>query len=232
MSAESAESATPAIVTTLSPEEARVLGCLIEKEITTPDYYPMTLNALVTACNQTTNREPIMQLDDSSVQRALDGMKSRGYVFQVTIIGARVQKYRHNLKGKLPDLERPQIALLCMLLLRGAQSAGELRQRTERLHNFPDIPSVDDALTSLIGYRDGPLIKCLPAGPGRRVAQYLHLFCGDVSPDDIAAPVYSPPPVAAVDTAADAEWKSRIEAEITLLKAQINRLQELVGTVR
>lgn len=223
-------SASPAIPSFLSPEEARVLGCLIEKEITTPDYYPMTLNALVTACNQTTNREPIMQLDDSTVMRALESMKSRGYVFQVTIVGARVQKYRHNLQGKLPDLERPQVAVLCMLLLRGAQTAGELRQRTERLHTFPDIESVDNTLAELIGYRDGPVIKCLPAGPGRRVAQYLHLFCGDVEPQAIATPIVSTP--AASVAALDDEWKTKIEAEMALMRSQIARLQEMVGTVR
>ncbi|MBK8037123.1 MAG: YceH family protein [Verrucomicrobiaceae bacterium] len=223
-------SASPAIPSILSPEEARVLGCLIEKEITLPDYYPMTLNALVSACNQTTSRDPVMQLDDSTVQRALDSMKGRGYVFQVTIVGARVQKYRHNLKGKLPDLERPQVALLCMLLLRGAQTAGELRQRTERLHAFPDIESVDNTLAELIGYRSGPVIKCLPAGPGRRVAQYLHLFCGDVEPQAIAAPIVSTPASSAA--ALDDDWKTKIEAEMALMKAQISRLQELVGTVR
>lgn len=225
----SAESATTAIPSTLSPEEVRVLGCLIEKEITLPDYYPMTLNALVTACNQTTNREPLMQLDDTTVAQALENMKSRGYVYQVNIVGARVQKFRHNLKGKCPDLEKAQIALLCMLLLRGAQTAGELRQRTERLHTFEDMKAVEDTLISLIGYRDGPLIKCIPAGPGCRVAQYMHLFCGDVEPEAIATPIISAPSPAA---AADAEWRAKIEAEIALLKGQIARLQDLAGTVR
>lgn len=223
-------SASSAIPSVLSPEEARVLGCLIEKEITTPDYYPMTLNALAAACNQTTNREPVMQLDDSTVQRSLDSMKSRGYVFQVTIVGARVQKYRHNLNGKLPDLERPQVALLCMLLLRGAQTASELRQRTERLHPFPDLESVDNTLAELIGYRDGPLIKCLPAGPGRRVAHYLHLFCGNVEPQAIATPIVSTSASSAA--ALDDDWKTKIEAEMALMRSQIARLQEMVGAVR
>ncbi|MBL9129628.1 MAG: YceH family protein [Verrucomicrobiaceae bacterium] len=224
----SAESVTPAIVTTLTPEEARVLGCLIEKEVTLPDYYPMTLNALVSACNQTTNRDPIMQLDERTVARALENMKSRGYVFQVTIVGARVQKYRHNLKGKCPDLEPAQTALLCMLLLRGAQTAGELRQRTERLHNFPDVQAVENTLAELIGYREGPLIQCMPAGPGQRVAQYAHLFCGDVG----AAAVPAAPAAVAPEIENEADWRAKMEAEITLLKAQVSRLQTLIGAVK
>jgi uncharacterized protein YceH (UPF0502 family) len=117
-----------------------------------------------------------------------------------------------------------------MLLLRGAQTAGELRQRTERLHAFPDIESVDNTLAELIGYRDGPVIKCLPSGPGRRVAQYLHLFCGDVEPQAIATPIVSTPASSAA--ALDDDWKTKIEAEMAMMKAQISRLQELVGTVR
>lgn len=228
----SAESVTPAIVSTLTAEEARVLGCLIEKEITLPDYYPMTLNALVSACNQTTNRDPIMHLDERAVMRALENMKSRGYVFQVTIVGARVQKYRHNLKGKCPDLERPQIAVLCLLLLRGLQTAGELRQRTERLHNFEDVPAVENTLAELIGYREGPLVQCLPAGPGQRVAQYGHLFCGELSGQSGAAPAAAP--AAPVDAVLEdeADWRAKMEAEITLLKAQVSRLQTLIGAVK
>ncbi len=227
----SAESVTPAIVTTLSAEEARIVGCLIEKEITLPDYYPMTLNALVTACNQTTNRDPIMHLDDSVVHRALESMKSRGYVFQVNVVGARVQKYRHNLKGKFPDLEPRQIAVLCMLLLRGSQTAGELRQRTERLNSFEDVAAVENTLAELIGYREGPLIQCMPAGPGQRVAQYAHLFCGEVesSTQAMSSVAHAPPPA---PLEPEAEWRAKMEAEISLLKAQVSRLQSLVGAVK
>ena len=162
----SAESVTPAILFTLTPEAARVMGCLIEKEITLPDYYPMTLNALVTACTQTTNRDPIVRYDERTVLRALESMKTHGYVFEVNIVGGRTLKYRHNLKGKLQGLERPHMALLCMLMLRGSQTAGELRQRTERLFEFPDMPSVENALAELIGYNEGPLVQCIPQARG------------------------------------------------------------------
>jgi uncharacterized protein YceH (UPF0502 family) len=227
----SAESTTSALVFPLTSEEARVLGCLIEKEITLPDYYPMTLNALVTACNQTTNRDPIVRYDERTVLRALESMKSHGYVFEVSIVGGRTLKYRHNLKGRLPGLERPHMALLCMLLLRGSQTAGELRQRTERLFEFPDMESVENALAELIGYNEGPLIQCIPAGPGQRVAQYLHLFCGEVA-GTAAATIITPAPAADVEDSSDVDWKARMEAEITLLKAQVSRLQTLVGAVK
>lgn len=229
----SAESVTPAILFTLSSEEARVLGCLIEKEITLPDYYPMTLNALVTACNQTTNRDPVVRYDERAVLRALESMKSHGYVFEVNIVGGRALKYRHNLKGRLPGLERPHMALLCLLLLRGPQTAGELRQRTERLHEFADMPGVENALAELIGYSEGPLVQCIPAGPGQRVAQYMHLFCGEVAGTPASAMISSAveTPVVVAKTTDD-EWRKRIEAEIALLQAQVSRLQTLVGAVK
>lgn len=227
------ESVTPAILFTLTAEEARVLGCLIEKESTLPDYYPMTLNALVTACNQTTNRDPIVRYDERTVLQALESMKSHGYVFEVNIVGGRALKYRHNMKSRVPGLERPQMALLCMLLLRGPQTAGELRQRTERLHAFEDVAAVENTLAELIGYAEGPLVQCIPAGPGQRVAQFMHLYLGEVAgaPAASSAPsisVTAPTPA----TTSDNEWRARIEAEITLLQAQVSRLQTLVGAVK
>lgn len=213
---------------TLTATEARILGCLIEKEITLPDYYPLTLNALVSACNQSTNRDPVMSLDEGMVQRALEGMKSRGWVFQVTVVGARVQKFRHNVKGKLPRLEKPSIALLAVLLLRGAQTLGELRLRTERLQAFPDLESVEAELNELIAYPEGPVVACLPTGPGRRVALYAQLLTGE--PGGLA------PQEAIVQTAPaepkqadDQEWKRRMEIEIELLKAQLSRLKTKLG---
>lgn len=228
----SAESVTPAILFTLTPEEARVLGCLVEKEITLPDYYPMTLNALVTACNQTTNRDPIVRYDERAVQRALESMQSHGYAFEVNIVGGRALKYRHNMKGRVQGLERPHMALLCMLLLRGPQTAGELRQRTERLHEFPDMPSVENALAELIGYKEGPLVQCIPAGPGQRVAQFMHLFCGEVTGAATPSTVAPIQNTSVTEPSSDAEWRAKMEAEITLLKAQVSRLQTLIGAVK
>jgi len=215
----------------LSTIEARILGCLLEKEITLPDYYPLTLNALTAACNQTTNREPIMTLDEGQIRRAVETMKTRGWVFEISIVGARVSKYRHNLKSKLPGLERPSTALLCVLLLRGEQTLGELRQRTERLHAFPDLESIEAEIMKLITYSEGPLAACLPAGPGRRVAQYAQLLTGE--PEAGFAPrsdiVIEPALPASPASAEDQAWKQRMEMEIEILKAQLTRLKVRLG---
>ncbi|MES2598507.1 MAG: YceH family protein [Verrucomicrobiota bacterium] len=217
--------------------EARILGCLLEKEITLPDYYPLTLNALTAACNQTTNRDPIMSLDENQIRRAVEAMKTRGWIFEISIVGARVSKYRHNLKSKLPGLEKPATSLLCVLLLRGEQTLGELRQRTERLHAFPDLESVDAELLNLVGYSEGPLAACLPAGAGRRVAQYVQLLTGEpeagLAPREeiiysasAAAPAPAPAPAQAAE---DQAWRQRMEMEIELLKAQLTRLKVRLG---
>lgn len=213
----------------LTAVEARIMGSLIEKELTLPDYYPLTLNALVTACNQSTNREPVMSLDEGTVQRALESLKSRGWVFQVTVAGARVQKFRHNIKGKLPRLEKPGIALLAVLLLRGSQTLGELRQRVDRMQTFPDLESVENELTqNLIAYPEGPVVACLPAGGGRRVAQYAQLLTGEPSSAPAESIVQPEAPTAAV-TEIDREWKERMEAEIQFLKTELARLKTILG---
>jgi uncharacterized protein YceH (UPF0502 family) len=216
----------------LSTIEARILGCLLEKEITLPDYYPLTLNALTAACNQTTNREPIMTLDEGQIRRAVEAMKTRGWVFEISIVGARVSKFRHNLKSKLPGLERPATSLLCVLLLRGEQTLGELRQRTERLYAFPDLESIEAEILKLITYSEGPLAACLPAGPGRRVAQYVQMLTGE--PDSAYAPpraeiVIETPPATPVTSTDDQAWKQRMEMEIEILKAQLTRLKVRLG---
>jgi len=217
----------------LSATEARVVGCLIEKEITLPDYYPLTLNSLTAACNQTTNRDPIMNLEESTVLRMTESLKTRGWVFQVSIVGGRVNKFRHNLRHKYPGLEKPTISLLSVLLLRGAQTLGELRQRTERLQTFPDLESVEAELMKLITYSEGPIVACLPAGPGRRVAQYAQLLTGE--PNGLAPAeeiiISSPAPVTTQSplNAEDQAWKQRMEMEIEILRAQLNRLKVRLG---
>lgn len=220
----------------LNAIEARILGCLLEKEVTLPDYYPLTLNALTAACNQTTNRDPIMTLTEDQVRRAVESMKTKGWIFEISVVGARVSKYRHNLKAKLPGLEKPATSLLCVLLLRGEQTLGELRQRTERLQPFPDLESVEAELMKLITYSEGPLAACLPAGAGRRVAQYAQLLTGEPAsglapePEIILDPAtVVPAQPAATAASEDAAWKQRMEMEIELLKAQLNRLKVRLG---
>lgn len=211
--------ATPAPeLPVLTFEEARVLGCLIEKESTTPDYYPMTLNALVTACNQSTSRDPVVSFDDRTVLVALEGLKSAQLVYQVSMAGARAAKFKHNIAGRFPYLEEQGIALLCTLILRGPQTVGELRQRTERMVPFPDIPAVEAELAKLAEYPGGPLITSFGPGGGRKSTTYAHLLCGEVS---------APNPVIAVSGSGLAEpgWREKIEAELAALRAEVEALK-------
>ncbi len=218
----------PVLATPMRFEQARILGCLLEKEVLVPDSYPLTLNTLVTACNQSTNRDPVTSLDEATVVRALDGLRESQWAFQISLAGSRVPKFKHNLPAKIPGLTPAAIAVLCTLLLRGHQTAGELRQRCERMHAFPDLPAIESELAALQNHPDGPLIVCLPAGGGRRVPAYAHLFCGPV---DLAAPaaavIVAPPPPAAPSI--DPEWKDRIESEIAALRAELADLKAQLG---
>ncbi len=216
-----------ALAAPLSFEQARVLGCLLEKEVLVPDSYPLTLNALIAACNQSTNRDPVTSFDEAAVVAALESLREAQWAFQISQAGARVPKFKHNLPAKLTGLSAASCALLCTLLLRGPQTAGELRQRCERLHAFPDIPSVESELADLQNHPQGPLITCLPAGQGRRVAAYAHLFSGPVDASAagvvmVSAPLARPP-------ALDDEWKNRIEAELAALRSDLADLQSQLG---
>lgn len=214
----------------LTAEQVRVLGCLIEKEGTTPEAYPLTLNALVNACNQTTNREPVVRYDEDTVLEALDGLKRRGYVLQLTLVGARVQKYKHTLDSKFGFLTKPTIALLAVLMLRGIQTSGELRQRTERLHAFADIPAVEHELHKLIDYPGHPLAVQFAPGGGRKTVTFAHLLSGLVEPGAVSS---SSPAVAAVTASPaavyDADWRGRMEQELTALRAEVAELRALIA---
>jgi uncharacterized protein len=212
----------------LTFEQARVLGCLVEKEITTPDYYPLTLNSLVTACNQSTNRDPVTAFSEGDVQAALDGLKVRQFAFQMTIAGARVQKFRHNLLGKMQHLDRPLVALLTVLLLRGPQTIGELRQRSERLYNFPDLPSVETALQRLQGTEFGPaLAVCFPPGPGRKSALFMHTLCGEPSPTATAGTKAEVASFEVTSTGREDDqlWRARLEAEVKALREELDAMK-------
>ncbi len=207
----------------LSFEEARVLGCLIEKETTTPDAYPMTLNALTNACNQSSSRDPVVSFDERAVLNAIEGLKSRQLAFQLSQAGARVPKFKHNVPGKLVHLEEQGIALLCTLILRGPQTVGELRQRTERMVPFPDIPAVESELTKLMDYPGFPLITCFAPGGGRKSATYAHLLCGEAA---------APNPVVALTGGAETiepGWREKMEAEIAALRSEIERIKTELG---
>ncbi len=214
--------------TPLSAEEVRVLGCLLEKEQTTPDYYPLTLNGLLTACNQSTNRDPVVSYDERTVLEALETLKTRQFAMQITMAGARVQKYKHNLDRKFPWLEKAEIALLTVLLLRGPQTVGELRQRSERMQIFPDLEAVEATLKHLAENEHGEvLVVCFPPGPGRKSALYMHTL-GGVPEAPAAAPVSAaslPMSLSPKSTTLDEEWKLKVEAELALLRLEVDALK-------
>lgn len=191
----------------LTDVEARVLGCLIEKEITTPDYYPLTLNALLAACNQSSNRYPVMQLDEPTVQEATDSLRARKLLHIVTQSGSRVPKYRH-IAYETFGLGKPAISVLCVLLLRGPQTPGELRTRSERMHAFTSLEELDVVLGTLMA-GDEPFVVRLARQSGQKEVRYAHLLCGPVSQEAAPETPHSP-------SAAD---------RITRLEQQVEELQ-------
>jgi uncharacterized protein YceH (UPF0502 family) len=163
----------------LSPIEARVLGSLIEKELTTPESYPLSINSLILACNQKSNREPLMQIGENEALRALDSLRSKQLAWQRSVAGARVLKYEHNITGRWhfgPD----EVAAICVLLLRGPQTVGEIKGRSGRMHEFPTLPDVEAALDKLITREDGPFVCKQPRMPGHKESRFAHLLCGKV----------------------------------------------------
>jgi len=162
----------------LTAAEARVLGCLVEKEVTTPDYYPLTMNALINACNQRSNREPVMDLDEDDVRQALHSLEDKQLAGRARSADGRVTKYEHWL-GEAFNFSRAETALLCVLLLRGPQTPGELRGRTERLHDFAEISDVAAGLQKLME-REPALVALLPRQAGARESRYAHLLAGPV----------------------------------------------------
>ena len=169
----------------LSAYEARVIGSLIEKGHATPEQYPLSLNALTNACNQKSSRDPVMNLDEGIVQETLDGLIKKRLVSEKTGFGSRVVKYQHRFcNTDFGDLTfSPQeLGIICVLLLRGAQTAGELRIRSERLCKFNDVHEADAVLERLMEREDGPFVMRLPRESGKRESRYAHLFCGDIEP--------------------------------------------------
>jgi uncharacterized protein len=168
----------------LTPLEARVIGCLIEKQITTPDQYPLSLNALVNACNQKSNRDPVLELEEGTVQSTLDGLAKRHFVVERSGFGSRVPKYQHrfcNTEYGTLKFDEQELAVVCELLLRGPQTPGELRSRASRMATLSDVTEVEAALTRLAEKEGGPFVTRLAREPGRRESRYAHLFSGEVA---------------------------------------------------
>jgi len=207
----------------LNEVETRVLGCLIEKEMTTPEYYPLSLNALTNACNQKSNRDPVMALAEEDVVRALNRMRFN----QLTVVSgesSRVAKYRHLLAENM-GLVPAELAVICELLVRGPQTVAELRSRCERMYPFPDPTAVEDVLGELME-RENPLVVRLPRQPGRKEARNAHLFSG--LPDMTAAEHEVTPERARVRVMAESERVTKLEEEVALLRSEVAELREMV----
>ena len=211
----------------LSQIEARVLGALVEKETTTPEYYPLSLNALVNACNQKSNRDPVMTLGEEAVRQALRSLSDQAMARSAGG-DSRVAKFEHRL-NELYNFHRHEIAVLCVLLLRGPQTPGELRTRAERMYAFEDLEAVHAAL-NLLMRRDPPLVKILPRQPGTKESRYMHLFSGDVIPGEHAAKELSAETETAGKTTQDGDRVTQLEAEIMELRRELNTLREQFAT--
>lgn len=235
----------------LSALEARVLGALVEKEITTPDQYPLSLNSLIAACNQKTNRDPVLELDERTVQDTLDGLSKRHLVMERSGFGSRVLKYRHRLcNGDHNPLQfSPQeLAIVCELMLRGPQTPGELRSRAQRLAPFADLGQVESTLERLATREDGPFVLKLARQPGSREARYAQLLtdlpsgahaagAGDAA--DAPMPSYAEssgggPPRSSSGSASthDDAAVAALTARITTLEAQVAELQAALAALR
>ena len=202
----------------LTPTEVRVLGSLIEKDITTPDYYPMSLNALINACNQKNNREPVTSLNEGEVRQALEGLQNQGLAGPAHGADSRVTKFEHRAYEKL-NLGRREIAVLCVLLLRGAQTPGELRGRTERLYNFEDLADVQSTLQRLME-REPPLVRVLPRQPGTKEARYIHLLAGDTELPASSVSATESTPVRSTSRLGE------LEQEVAQLRSEIAELRQ------
>lgn len=212
----------------LSAMEARVIGCLLEKQVTTPEQYPLSVNGVVTACNQKTNREPVINLSEHEVQDLLDILVKRHYLRTVSGFGNRVTKYEQRFcNSEFGDLKlsSAEVALITTLLLRGAQTPGELRGRAERMHKFTDMNEVERALENLAQREDGPYVVRLPREPGKRESRYMHLFSGDVENVDSS----HEPEAASPSSDALAARVEALEVEVAELKQRLTALLEHLG---
>jgi uncharacterized protein YceH (UPF0502 family) len=222
----------------LTPSEARVLGSLLEKEATTPDYYPLSLNALINACNQRSNRDPVTDLDEQEVRQATHRLEDLGLAGRAPAADGRVTKYEHWL-GEAYNFTRAESALICVLLLRGPQTPGELRSRTDRLHSFAEIADVLAGLQKL-SERTPPLVAVLPRQPGTKESRYTHLFCGTVESVAANAPstAYSAPVAAQAPALAYAFVRPNAvpddpahEPRIAQLESQVAELTQKFDTL-
>ena len=206
----------------LNDIEARVLGCLIEKELTTPEYYPLTLNSLTAACNQKSNRSPVMSLSDTDVARALDHLRTKHLGREVYLAGSRVPKYEHK-ATEVWELTPQEVAVLCVLLLRGPQTPGELRGRTGRMFAFGNLEEVDETLNRLENHSMGQFVTELPRQPGHKENRFMHPLCGEPVVESTPAAILAEP--AMIQVRAENERITALEEAVQMLQDQLRELK-------
>jgi len=204
---------------TINATEARILGSLVEKQLTTPEYYPLTLNALVNACNQKNNREPVTSFDEATVSNALEILRDRNLVYVYYGSTSRVPKYKHMLPS-VYELEPAEVAVVAVMLLRGPQTLGELRTRTERMHSFADLGEIQQTLDGLMR-RDEPVVVKLPVLSGQKEARFGHLLSGDIDVEAFAAAH----PTRAAQVESSNERFAKLETEVSELRTEIESLK-------
>jgi uncharacterized protein YceH (UPF0502 family) len=212
----------------LNDVETRVLGSLVEKDVTTPDYYPLSLNALVNACNQKNNRDPVMHLEEDAVQEALSTLQDKRLAGPTSSADSRVTKYEHRLQEAF-NFTRGETAVLCVLLLRGPQTPGELRGRTERMHRFEDLTEVQSTLQRLMQH-DPPLVRVLPRQPGTKESRYKHLLAGDV--EDAADVAQAPSSAFAASSSHETDRITHLENVVSDLKKEVADLKQQLANFR
>lgn len=207
----------------LSDVELRILGSLVEKQLTTPEYYPLTLNGLITACNQKNNRAPVVSYDESTVSRALDDLRDRNLVYVFYGSTSRVPKYKHMLPS-FYELEPADVAVISVMMLRGPQTLGELRERTARLHQFSGLGEVQETLDGLMR-RSEPLVAKLPPQPGQKEARYAHLLSGEINVEEMAAAVAAN---RSGRVTVDTDRVATLEQRVAQLEGDVAQLRELL----
>jgi uncharacterized protein len=203
----------------LTDVEARILGSLVEKQLTTPEYYPLTLNSLITACNQKNNRDPVVSYDEATVSRALDDLRDRNLVYVFYGSTSRVPKYKHMLPSFF-ELEPAEVALVAVMMLRGPQTLGELRERSGRLHQFVNLGEVQEALDGLVR-RDEPIVVKLPPQPGQKEARFAHLLSGEINVEELAAVATAP-----------RSSRSTLEQRVETLETQVSEMRQMFEEFR
>jgi uncharacterized protein len=213
----------------LSPVEVRILGALLEKEVTTPEYYPFSLNALVLACNQKSNRDPVMSLADETVAAALEPLRGNGLIYFVHETGSRVEKYRQRL-SEILNLDRREFAVLCVLMLRGFQTVGELRERTQRLYAFDDLAAVESCLNRMMERTPAPLAVKLPRSVGSKEPRYAHLLSG--IPEVTETEAVHGAPSDLVGRPSHVERITALENEVAALRQDVSDLRGQLAEFR